>query len=916
MSGITATSLLVPRPILSALPQSAEKGIEGQGQVDPAAPTPPIETPPPQINQGTIVAIIEFAGGAVAAITAEEIEREIQSPEQLNRTDLIQLRYKLFTEKIGKLKEGKTVTAFEILDPDMKFLYALNVLLSQDLGEEMLAKFEAQLLPVKTPDKPYLIMLFAFILYGNGKIKIEKAEELVKKAVASGPELTEIYFNAYRFFAAANKFDQAYYYLINGLRAGCKLPLDKNPAPKNALVDFGLLSECVPMEMLLEVPAFLLLESEFDLQNKKYDSALGWIEITIKITGKTPFPNEKQKAIFFADLELKKAKILMAQEEYMDAYKSLESAVKVYDEAAEKNPENAGLQLRLASIFLALLQINKFLPGYQPYLRYHLGRCIPSMKAALKSAEKTAKEDVSMLFDISQLYVSMGETADAIRIMEKLVSLAPKNTQYAMQLGDLYLSGGDIDKAFENYEKALAIAGEDPMLTANLHIRFAFIQTQAETNLVRIRAGKPNIAQSLLNFGVTALLTYFNPSYLLSQTIGKLTGAIFNKKYSEEEWDKINKKAVDLESRSFYRTAELIKQQNRPDVFFYIVEAVFTQSASLLKQASEMKEKSVTNPEEIEGIKEIAAALKQQAGYIIEGTFKKSFIKKLGTDFEKAKAAKSTEEMLKIVSLYFDLFFFITDKIGDKNAPPALVDALELVRGMVFEEGIKRIGEIRTLAEDTLDLNLGMDLFQLSSRIMDALVKKKEGSKDRKIKRAEEAVREEVLETLAVNIKVATANRNLPALMEFGKAIRFFGPFSYKAWEEALKLAEGNREKLVEIGGILVSLWEEESQDLVQELGNKESLKKLATITYQKIRDLSSGEERLVACRQLWVLGDYESAYLGYVATIDEFKAQKDPAKLANLFYELAHISEARGNHELKKEPRNKKPHLKTSWKY
>ena len=147
------------------------------------------------------------------------------------------------------------------------------------------------------------------------------------------------------------------------------------------------------------------------------------------------------------------AQVLKLDDKDIDAREYL---VEVYRQ--QKKPRQA------LSVLEKLIELR---PSYWPYYAkafelYDQLEAYEEMTKTLASAVGKLPEQPELRYFLAISYVKRNLLVEAIHQFEALVKLAPKNTNYLMQLAGLYEQIGKTDKALGTYKRVLEVDPENP----------------------------------------------------------------------------------------------------------------------------------------------------------------------------------------------------------------------------------------------------------------------------------------------------------------------------------------------------------------------------------------------------------------------------------------------------------------------
>ena len=137
-----------------------------------------------------------------------------------------------------------------------------------------------------------------------------------------------------------------------------------------------------------------------------------------------------------------------------------------------------------------------------------------SRPASLAQSAAKADQDASVVYEAARVAVQQGEMAEALRLAERTVELAPRDTGYRMLLGDLYLKNGRFNSAETTFTDVLALNPGNERATLSLALsqialgknalalveldRLAQTAAPADLGLAYALAGQPQRAVAML----------------------------------------------------------------------------------------------------------------------------------------------------------------------------------------------------------------------------------------------------------------------------------------------------------------------------------------------------------------------------------------------------------------------------------
>ncbi|MEE8637412.1 MAG: BamA/TamA family outer membrane protein [Candidatus Margulisiibacteriota bacterium] len=862
----------------AALPQ---KKSEETNQANSATPTP--KTPPPseaaKVPTSTPVAIMEFIDGSKTTITEEDINKKIgeeyKLPQNPRRTLYLHLKYKAMTNLMNAAVENKEngkLNRPPLLEPTMASLDNIIFAIQKDLNQEAIQNIEERIYSIssKNPDKPFLLILFADLMLSKGKISLEKAKQLLSRAINMAPGNPEVYYEVYNFYFGIKEIYTASTYLEQAAKL--------KPAYQ------------------LELGNYYVTRSKILKANKDNGSALKDLEAAEKAFKKAAELNlipPDPLSLTLADLSQKKAEIYYLQKEYLSARSALEFSTEKYEQAVEAHPEVPGLHLRLHNIYLMLKNVlelfhrkgfrHPLLNRQDEILNSHLKKYGFKLRQALTNAEKLSQGNPPLLRQVAKAYMRIGEVDKALEIFKALKSIAP-NPLLLLQMGDLLMSKGKVKDAFGYYEEALKIAKGLDVLTT-IFLRISSLEAEAVMGLARLKAPE-STSVVLLNFLVMGLMFYASPPWAISNILGK-----FNKSYREEDLQALFHKARALKQKAFSEIYRQAKKEKQPLIFHAIAEGILAKAQDISLQIKQMEEMAFVTEEKIKFYKNVAEKIKTPAAGLFKRSFNKSLIKALDAEFQKAMENKDTQRMSEVARNYFGAYFFFLEKSRNKILDESHKKILSENKEVAFDKGMGILEKTIEFARETKNTEFSFAVYQLAKKTLKNFpaLDKNELIKQGAILKIRD-------DSLKATIDIARDNGDLEGLCELGKGIYTFGPFAIEALEQAIALAGNDKAKLFYIGEAIYVPWRKtEKKDLIQTLETKEALRRLVHSAYQKILERSEGLEKLLTSRKLWVFGDYGHAYQGCISLIEYYKSKNDQRMLGNVYYELALMAVIQG---------------------
>ncbi len=121
-------------------------------------------------------------------------------------------------------------------------------------------------------------------------------------------------------------------------------------------------------------------------------------------------------------------------------------AIATYEQAIERDPENATFYARLGAI-------------------YHQRTMFAKARTMYERATELAGDDPLVLFELARLRADgEGTTREALALLKRVVQLDPKHVQAHLLLGDMYLDQKRGPQALNHYERACALTETDSLI--------------------------------------------------------------------------------------------------------------------------------------------------------------------------------------------------------------------------------------------------------------------------------------------------------------------------------------------------------------------------------------------------------------------------------------------------------------------
>jgi tetratricopeptide (TPR) repeat protein len=278
------------------------------------------------------------------------------------------------------------------------------------------------------------------------------------------------------------------------------------------------------------------------LRYRKFDKA---VEVLSQATSKSP--NTASGYALFGD-------VYASQQKFSKAIEMYEIALKI-------EPENAGYWYALGSVY------------------ERSGKKDLALSALQKAEQYLAKSGIDpILFyqELSALYVSVGKSNEAIKLIDKLAKQEPKSASTLAAIGDIYTFLQQFDKAFPYYEQAFALNPKDTQLLSR--IMGAYRNSGRTKEMVAFakkainKATTPELAVQIWN--LTANMFYQG---------GNVADLI-------DLYDSVGKVVTDKTSRRNIRISLLNYIQNQGDSLIPIFESRYKKSPKDIEVISMLAE--------------------------------------------------------------------------------------------------------------------------------------------------------------------------------------------------------------------------------------------------------------------------------------------------------------------------------------
>lgn len=188
---------------------------------------------------------------------------------------------------------------------------------------------------------------------------------------------------------------------------------------------------------------------------------------------------------------------------------------------------------------------------------------IPLFQKALAASNRTTRELLGIHDKLVRCLMAVGDTKEAIAVMEELIKESPKRYDAYEILGDLYSSVGQLDRALAAYQQALKIDGSQPQH----YLRIADLQ---------LRLGQAE--------GAVKLLTEANRRFPRYPVVTRALATALTENKEYEKALELFAKTVEESSLS----TDLIL-----DSIFYFQYGVAAERSGDLEKAAQMLRKSI-----------------------------------------------------------------------------------------------------------------------------------------------------------------------------------------------------------------------------------------------------------------------------------------------------------------------------------
>ena len=152
-------------------------------------------------------------------------------------------------------------------------------------------------------------------------------------------------------------------------------------------------------------------------------------------------------------------------------------AIATYERAIERAPDDATLYAHLGAIYRHRAMTSQAREMY-------------------KLAAQRASDDPAILYELAELHLEeQGATGQVLKLLERIIHLAPEHAQAHFLLGELYLDQGGGQRAIRHYERAGELAPPGSLLGRNARHKLARLhpsmprQAQGWGETLRLMAG-------------------------------------------------------------------------------------------------------------------------------------------------------------------------------------------------------------------------------------------------------------------------------------------------------------------------------------------------------------------------------------------------------------------------------------------
>lgn len=164
-------------------------------------------------------------------------------------------------------------------------------------------------------------------------------------------------------------------------------------------------------------------------------------------------------------------------------YRKFEQAVEILSQATAIAPNNAAINAAFGDIYASQQKFDKAVERYEIALNlepdnvgywYALGSiyerygkkdlALSALQKVEQNLAKTGIDSGKFYGELAALYVSVGKSAEAVKLIDKLGKQEPKSATSLAAIGDIYSALKQFDKALPYYEQAFELTPNDSQL--------------------------------------------------------------------------------------------------------------------------------------------------------------------------------------------------------------------------------------------------------------------------------------------------------------------------------------------------------------------------------------------------------------------------------------------------------------------
>ena len=792
--------------------------------------------------------------------------------------------------KYAQLVEKSGEAIPETTDPALKIMLQLEVILRNGSDPAALSQLRqtVEALPADYRFKPYLLLIYAVKAAQAKAISQTALSSLLEQALKLGESNADLQYLGYKLYLQLGNEAKAFDLLMRSYHLLAKLPPEGQLySLDNWQAEVRELAPLLPPDLLLEVAAFFSSKAAQAAGAQAYDTAVTYLASAIKLIEIIDTGQDKSLALLTGHLHMQISELCLAKDEIYEAYNELSIAAQAYEAAPADDPI---AQLTLAEIYLKFLLINRQQPARETYLIYGSQKCRYKALAVLAAVESQTGDQPALLGKLAELYLAAGQLAKTIELYKRLTQLEPNNPAAWLKLGDFLLGQGEIEPAFSAYKQGLqaALANKDLSSLSDAYLRFSLLKTNAQKQLVDLQTGQPTPLQELLNFVTQSLMLCLNPLGTLPRLISGALGS--QKQFDEAELQLIIKESADLEGSCLAHLNQIAIENNDLNIYFNLYAQITGRTVVFAQLLAEMAA-TITKPEKISAYRQLSEQVRQQALGMIEIVSSGPFAQHIDDEFARALASQdpalltnSTREIYSALMAFYQL-------LSMADLPTEIKSPLAAETDELFPRLRQLLKRANELAQERKEPALALQFAQLASELALHLPPN--------LKSQKRQLFDQAGELLQSSITLAKDNQDENTLFTIAAGLYATPQYSALAVTALTDLAGNDLKRLQALSLFLLDLWtkgEQESsltsQEIRQALGEK--LKELYGLMLEN--KAASREEKVNCCRQLWIIGQLDEAYLGYMRLAMEEKGNKD--WLGPFYYELGLMGFARGKPE------------------